>query len=184
MRHPAEPASFPGAGVLLVLLITGGACGGREAATDAGVGLDAPDGASPGGPVIIVNSGSTNAPGFRIVVTPDGGATWQQSPPRQAPELQHWPTAIDCAAPDGMTTLDGTLTATLFGDLAKAGSLDSLQFFGCLKSVSFGTTTSLTYEGVTLPDVECGSMTDARAAALTTDVKDVEKAITAACHAP
>ena len=183
MGNSRGRVASPGASLLPGLLLAAcAACGGREGSSgsaEAGIALDGPDESAVGaGSVVIVNSGSTNAPGFSIVVTRDANATWHAgatSPTRSQPS------ALDCIAVDG-TTLEPTLTLTLFDDLAAAGPLGSLSFDGCLKSVSFGTTTSLSYDGATVPDVECGSSNDAHAANLTRDVNAMEKAITAVCR--
>jgi hypothetical protein len=142
---------------------------------DAAVGNDA----TPGGEAVIVNSGSTNAAGFRIEVTPDDHVTWHLDAVRsiQSP--------LACGTADGsvvITAAAGTMAVSkLFADLAAAGSLASVHFSQCAKSVSFGTTTSLAYGGVTVPDTECGSATDKHASALSQDVTNVENAVTAAC---
>jgi hypothetical protein len=150
--------------------------------TDAAPGL--PEGAAgndatPGGEAVIVNSGSTNAGGFRIEVAPDDHVTWHLDPTRSLGG------PLACATADGsvvLTAATGTMAVSkLFADLAAAGSLASVHFEQCAKSVSFGTTTSLAYGGVTVPDTECGSATDTRAAALSQDVTNVESAVTAAC---
>jgi hypothetical protein len=129
-----------------------------------------------GEPVTIKNSGSTNAPGFTITVTPEGQATWHVNPPKGLPS------PLQCTTMDGTTALATTMTANLFADLAAAEPFAARQFDMCAKSVSFGTFTSVTYAGASIVDVECGSGTDPRAEALTVDTMGVEKAIATACH--
>jgi hypothetical protein len=152
--------------------------GNPEAASglpEAAAGNDA----TPGGEAVIVNSGSTNAGGFRIEVAPDDHVTWHLDAARSLEG------PLACTMADGsvvITAAAGTMAVSeLFADLAAAGSLASVHFDQCAKSVSFGTTTSLAYGGVTVPDTECGSATDKRASALSQDVANVENAVAAAC---
>jgi hypothetical protein len=132
--------------------------------------------AQTGGQVTIENSGSTNAPGFTITVTPDGQATWKVGAPKGLASPLH------CVTMSGTTTLAAALTSTLFMDLTLAEPFASRHFDQCAKSISFGTYTSVNYAGATIPDVECGSSTDPRAQALTADTQNVEAAISAACQ--
>ena len=178
------------ASLVLLVINTGAACGGgiAEPATDSGSrftdAVSASTLSDAGGAAVIVNSGSTNAVGFSITVTPDGHASWHNNPPSffsDAPNALGYTPMDGGTCADGSTVLDSALTAKLFRDLAAAGLLANLHFDNCPKSISFGTTTSLTYGGATVLDTECGSSTDARAAALSNDVVDVENAIAAAC---
>jgi hypothetical protein len=130
---------------------------------------------TPNGPVTITDSGSTNAPGFTLTVTPEGQASWHLEP------AKNLPSPLACSATDGTTALDGTLTTKLFADLDAAEPFAARQFDLCGKSASFGTTTSVAYDGETIGDVECGSMTDPLAETLTTDTGTLENAVSAAC---
>lgn len=87
---------------------------------------------------LIRNSGSTNMAGYTIVVHPDA--------------------SVDM-------TMDGELThATaglaqvrwLFKKLHAAGPLDVMPGGHCMKSASFGSTTTIVYDGKTSPDLTCG----------------------------
>jgi hypothetical protein len=135
--------------------------------------------ATAGGEAVIVNSGSTNAGGFRIEVTTDDHVTWHLDAARS---IQN---PLGCATADGsvvLTSLSGILAIReLFDNMGAPGSLADVHFDQCAKSVSFGTTTSLAYGGVTVPDTECGSATDTRASAISDAVTHLESAVTAAC---
>jgi hypothetical protein len=91
------------------------------------------------GSAAIVNSGSTNAPGYRIVVSPDGAATVRQ----------------------GVTvkrlSLPLQATRAFFHDLTIAQPLRALRAAGCMKSTSFGTTTHIEWHGQSTPDLSCPS---------------------------
>jgi hypothetical protein len=126
--------------------------------------------------VTIKNSGSTNAPGFILTVTPDGQATWHLDPPKNLPN------PLPCSTTNGTTTLDASLTKTLFTDLVAAEPFANRTFNACPKSVSLGTTTSVAFAGQSVPDVECGSSTDSLAQAITLDTQNVEAAVSALCH--
>lgn len=173
------------------------ACTGIEvqpgpASTDASPEAMAPGDASTSAPIdgaseadaapaeaVIVNSGSTNAGGFRIDVTTDDHVTWHLDAARS---IQN---PLGCATADGsvvLTSLSGILAVReLFDNMGAPGSLANVHFDQCAKSVSFGTTTSLAYGGVTVPDTECGSATDTRASAISDAVTHLESAVTAAC---
>jgi hypothetical protein len=165
--------------------------GGSTAIMDASTGDSMSDALAPqdalaGSSAVIDNSGSTNVDGFTITVTRDGRATWQNERWQSFPPTG--PNPFECLVVDasvvvpptslahGTTKLDPALTSRFFADLA-AVPLTSLQFRQCFKSVSFGTRTILTYAGSSTPDIECGSSSDANAAALTRDVNDIERAI-------
>jgi hypothetical protein len=87
---------------------------------------------------VIVNSGSTNIQGYRIVVRPSGAAT---------------------VVLDGVANRDQQLAsataAAFFKDLAAAMPLGNLVVEGCMKSASFGSRTTIEYKGQRSPDVSC-----------------------------
>lgn len=88
---------------------------------------------------LIVNSGSTNFPGFSLNLAEDGEAKLKQG----NSTFQRY--------------LPQNLTTRLFADLRAAGELDALPRSRCMKSASFGTTTRVFYRGKTSPDVSCPS---------------------------
>jgi hypothetical protein len=93
----------------------------------------------PAGSAAIVNSGSTNAPGYRIVVSPDGTATVLEG--TSAKRLQ----------------LPPQTARTFFHDVSNATPLRALHVDGCMKSASFGTSTRIEWRGQSTPDLSCPS---------------------------
>jgi hypothetical protein len=93
----------------------------------------------PSGSAVIVNSGSTNAPGYRIVVRPDGAATVLEG--ATIKHLQAPPLTVKA----------------LFHDLRAAEPLRAMRTAGCMKSASFGTTTHIEWRGQSTPDLSCPS---------------------------
>jgi hypothetical protein len=92
----------------------------------------------PSGSAVIVNSGSTNAPGYRIVVLPGGVATLDNASPKQV-------------------ALPPATARAFFHDLSTATPLRALHVDGCMKSASFGTTTRIEWRGQSSPDLSCPS---------------------------
>lgn len=87
---------------------------------------------------VIVNTGSTNTIGYRIYVSPSGAANY-----------------VDGKG-YGQAQLPEKLTETFFDDLKVAQPLSTLPVqLGCVKSVSFGTTTYLELGAFESPDVSC-----------------------------
>jgi len=87
---------------------------------------------------VIVNSGSTNFSGYTLVIHPDFSAE---------------------VAVNGVARQTAVLEAdakSLFAKLDGAMPLDSLAIGHCMKSASFGTTTTIAYHGKVTPDLSCG----------------------------
>jgi hypothetical protein len=87
---------------------------------------------------VIVTTRSTNTPGYRIALSPDGGA--------------------EVTRQGGLSTrvqVDLSLTKRFYADLARAGALDALPVGHCMKSASFGTATWINYRGANSPDLQC-----------------------------
>ena len=93
----------------------------------------------PPGAAVIRNSGSTNSAAYTLVIAPDGAATF--------------------GGDDGYTrkTVAAAQTRWLFSRLAAAGPLESLGLQHCMKSASFGTSTTITWNGSTSGDVSCSA---------------------------
>jgi hypothetical protein len=111
----------------------------------------------PAGDVLIVNSGSTNRAGYRIAVAPDGRVQVMQGTATRT------------------LTIPAQLAAQLYADLAAAGPLDAMPAQRCMKSASFGSTTTIAYAAKTSPDLQCEA-TSAAAHALAADVAAVTAA--------
>ncbi|MBV8171330.1 MAG: hypothetical protein JO219_05290 [Candidatus Eremiobacteraeota bacterium] len=102
---------------------------------------------------VILNTGSTNAPGYRIVVARDGSAQWISGSMRHSGQLSQ------------------KSTQKLFADLASAMPLSKLQSAHCMKSASFGTSTFAYWEHERSSDLQCTS--DVRATALYSTIQAV-----------
>jgi len=87
---------------------------------------------------LIRNSGSTNTLPYTISVKPDGSAVVTLG--SSAPEDRRLP-------------LDQT--EALFAELRAAMPLDALTHGHCMRSASFGTTTTVTFGGAATPDLGC-----------------------------
>jgi hypothetical protein len=106
---------------------------------------------------VIRNSGSTNTIGYRIFVTPSGQASY-----------------VDGNG-SGQGQLSQKLTKRFFRDLKAAEPLSNLPVEPCVKSVSFGTTTTVSLGGEQSPDISCPSDND--------QVQDLEEDVTAIAKA-
>ena len=119
--------------------------------------------ASPTDTATIVNSGSTNSYGYSIQVAASGKAS---------ATLQAKGAAVPNTAKT--FTLAPATVARFFEDLAAArkGNAESIP---CMKSVSFGTTVHITWQGWVSPDLSCPPK-DALGAALVKDVDEIRQA--------
>lgn len=87
--------------------------------------------------VTIVNSGSTNSAGYTIVVHPDASAE----------------VVIDGTAE--RKTVGRAQARWLLAKVRAAGPLERLPGGRCMKSMSFGTATTISYANQTSPDLTC-----------------------------
>ena len=94
--------------------------------------------AAPPGAAVIRNSGSTNSAGYTLVVRPDSTA-----------EIMQNGTTSTAAVAEPQVKW-------LFAKLHEAQVPGALPERGCMKSASFGSSTTIAYEGVTTPDLTCG----------------------------
>ncbi|MEH1933825.1 MAG: hypothetical protein V7L14_08860 [Nostoc sp.] len=107
---------------------------------------------------IILNSGSTNTIGFRIYVSPSG-------------EVHY----VDGRG-SNQGKLSEKLTEKFFRDLKVAEPLSNLSIKqSCVKSVSFGTTTTIRLAGEQSQDISCPG--NAKAERLENDVIAIAKAL-------
>lgn len=93
---------------------------------------------------LIRNSGSTNTAGYTIVVHPDA--------------------TVDMTTDGDVThgTAGHAQVDWLFRKLRAAAPLDAMSGGRCMKSASFGSSTTITYDGKTSPDLTCGGDAMAR----------------------
>ena len=115
---------------------------------------------------VIVDSGSTNTAGFRIVVERSGNAVDTQTP-RQPEETRE--------AQPRRRTLPRRLLRRFYADLEAGKPLSGLPHARCLKSASFGTTLTIELAGETTPDLSCGDHSDSRLKALVRDTSEIVK---------
>jgi hypothetical protein len=101
---------------------------------------------------VIRNSGSTNAAGYTIVVHRDGSAE------------------IDQAGTTSHATLKRPQTEWLFAKLQADAPISDLVSAHCMRSMSFGSTTRVTYRGATTGDLGCTFDPAARELKRTVDV--------------
>jgi len=93
----------------------------------------------PVGAAVILNTGSTNLPGYRIVVQRDGSAEFVSAAGRDSGRIP------------------AELAARFFRDLRTAAPLHILQHMPCMKSVSFGSSIFVYWDHSRSPDLSCPS---------------------------
>jgi hypothetical protein len=91
------------------------------------------------GTITIRNTGSTNFAGYTIAVHPSGDAD------------------VTVGGVTTPATLPVAQTKWLFQKVRGATPLDQLPGGSCLKSASFGSSTTISYGGATSPDITCGA---------------------------
>ncbi len=73
-------------------------------------------------------------------------------------------------------TVDSQLSARLFQDLNTIGSLSALPRTHCMKSVSFGSSLYVEFDGERSPDLSCPAPANSNIATLKKDVQDLMNA--------
>jgi hypothetical protein len=117
-----------------------------------------------GNTAVIVDSGSTNLPGYRIVVEKSGKGTYT---PARGPGKAT------------MKNLPKSLAQRFYKDLEAAKPLSGLTAPPCIKSASFGSTRTVEFAGEKTPDLSCGDGGSAKVAALAKDATEIVKAFDA-----
>lgn len=117
---------------------------------------------------VIIDSGSTNTPGFRIEVSTSGEAVYIPKP-RRAGQLS------EAQAKPKNRKLPAAMVKPFFAALDAAKPLSSLPGGGCFKSASFGTTRVIEYHGQTTPDLSCGDRGDLKRKALIQSMAEIVK---------
>jgi hypothetical protein len=112
---------------------------------------------------VIVNSGSTNSDGFRILVERSGNAEYTALPRRPNPQPV---TPARRIVPDA-------LVQRLYSDLEAAQPLTSLPRPRCMKSVSFGFRMTIEFGGPETPDLTCGDGDSPKLRALIRDANEI-----------
>ncbi|MEH1910745.1 MAG: hypothetical protein V7L05_14805 [Nostoc sp.] len=111
----------------------------------------------PNNVAIILNSGSTNTIGYRIYVSPSGEVNYVDGKGSNQGKLSE------------------KLTKNFFRDLKIAEPLSNLPKQSCVKSVSFGTTTTIRLADQQSPDISCPG--NVKAQSLDNDVIAIAKAL-------
>ena len=125
------------------------------------------------GSAVIVNSGSTNTAGFKIVVPKNGSAEYTSTPrPHRAPEDQADKTPAQ-------RRLDPALVQRFYSDLEAARPFSDLPTPHCMKSASFGSRLTIQLNGEETPDLSCPVGQNSKLSALAQDAKDIVAAFQA-----
>ena len=108
----------------------------------------------PKGAAVILNTGSTNTLGYRIVVQPSGAAEYVNGPRRAT------------------TFVPRSLATRFFRDLQAAMPLSSRGASDCMKSASFGYSSYVWWNGSRSGDLTCGG-----GAAVDADALNIARAL-------
>ncbi|MBV9501037.1 MAG: hypothetical protein JO138_16830 [Acidobacteriaceae bacterium] len=116
--------------------------------------------------VLIVNSGSTNTAGFRIVVERSGQARYTATRRRFSAQDHEAPSTVQKQVPHA-------LLQRLYSDLDAAKPLSALPEPRCMKPASFGFILTVEFNGEKTPDLSCGGDDNTPMQALIRDVKEI-----------
>ena len=108
------------------------------------------------GQIVITDSGSTNRAGKTVTVDENGHASIEARGGVKA-----------------NMRLEAEVQARLVKDLEAAMPIDQMNARHCMKSVSFGSRTFVTYKGLKSPDISCSGQTDPAVIALQKDVQEI-----------
>jgi hypothetical protein len=115
--------------------------------------------------VTIIDSGSTNRPGFRIVVDHSGEAELISTPRKRG-------TSQEQSKPI-RRMLPRATVERFQADLKAAKPLTSLPEVHCMKSASFGSNLTVSFGGEQSPDLMCGDGGNAAMQNLIRDVNEI-----------
>jgi hypothetical protein len=113
--------------------------------------------------IVINNSGSTNTAGWQLVINPDGSGAFVSQPghPINYGSKEY---------PAGTFNITGITTI-----IDQFGGASKIPTGTCAKSVSFGTTTTITYNGSTSGDVSCLTGTSVLSQELRLQIVSIEQ---------
>ena len=124
-----------------------------------------------GGPsevlAVINNSGSTNTPGSTLTIHKDGSGSITYEKRTQGERFGHYQDKAYLAGTFESSQLENILT--------RIQDVSTIPNRDCLKSVSFGSTTTITYQGKTSGDLSCLNNQDPQSFL---DLKDLVQKIT------
>jgi hypothetical protein len=121
----------------------------------------------------VMNTGSTNSPAYRIVISSSGHANYTVTGRRGV----RGPSAANSSKATAVT-LPASLTKKFFKDLGAAMPLSAMPAGQCAKSVSFGSSTYVIYRGETSPDITCPG--DSKQQALLDDAQKILRLLSSA----
>ena len=116
--------------------------------------------------VVITNSGSTNTPESTLKINTDGSGSLEYRKDTTAGNSSRF---VDKTFPAGTFKV-----AQLKNLLTQIGDVSAIPDHGCIKSISFGSTTTITYLGKTSGDISCLSNADLK---IYLDVKEQVEAL-------
>src|SRR5712692_8374759 len=102
--------------------------------------------------VVITNSGSTNTPKSTLTINTDGSGSLTYRKDTTAGNSSRF---VDKTFPAGTFNI-----AQLKNLLTQIGDVSAIPDHGCIKSISFGSTTTITYLGKKSGDISCLSNAD------------------------
>src|SRR5437879_3615229 len=103
---------------------------------------------------VITNSGSTNAPGSTLTIMKDGSGSLTYQKGAQEERFSRF---VNKTFPRG--TFESNQLENMLIQIKDVGTIPNRD---CLKSVSFGSTTTITYQGKTSGDLSCLSNEDSK----------------------
>ena len=107
----------------------------------------------------IEDTGSTNTPATMLIVHA-GGSTKVQPHGAEARTI----------------SLDPRLSERFFQDLKSAGRLSELPHIHCMKSISFGSSLYIEFNGERSPDLNCPAPSGSKLSVLQKDVREIMQA--------
>lgn len=125
--------------------------------------------------VRIVNSGSSNFGGYTIELQQNGIVKWTVGY-RFRPISSTTPSTSVTSTPQMSIRLPSGLVANVFQKVRQALPLNQFPANFCIKSVSFGTSLHLSYNGQQSPDLNC-PLKDSRLISLNKVVREVVSAL-------
>lgn len=120
--------------------------------------------------VRIINSGSTNTAGYVIELQRNGHIQWTVAR-RNHPILSTTTAASSTTTTQNSVQLP-SFTNAIFEAVEQASPFTQFPPKSCIKSVSFGTTLHVTYNGQQTPDLSC-PLTDARLIVLSKNIHEL-----------